>query len=345
MAGHKILRKVHVALPLSSSTTMIGSLPHHNIDTALDFSFRVSIPFLPQIPIRNPWEFMIAQALEGMPGLEIARDGSTVLNREVWLGRTQNFNQRLIQAFERDSEPEAFEAFEPSSAASSSWQPFLWELTERKVKLAKIQIAGPITCQWVLRTKDGSHTEKTPEISAQIYRLVLARALAMSRRLFLDGIQPILFLDEPGLFALNPSNPKHLVSLQELKITIQALKKEGVIVGLHCCSHTDWPSVFSLGLDVLSIDTAQSLKAVTDERSLLDSFLLGGGRLCLGVIPTTREASLNWNAKALYEATIKLLEPRIVRESILTPACGLALHDAKDAETILETLLQFQRLV
>lgn len=339
------MRKVHQALPLSSSTTMIGSLPHHNIDAALEFSFRVGIPFLPQIPIRNPWEFMIAQALEGMPGLEIERDGSTSLNREVWEGRSKAFNQRLIQAFEKNDDPEAFTQFEPSSAASSCWQPFLWELSERKVKLAKIQIAGPITCQWVLRTREGEHTEKFSDISAQIYRLVLARALAMSRRLFLDGIQPLLFLDEPGLFALNPANPKHLVSMQELKLMIQALKKEGVLVGLHCCSHTHWPSLFSLGLDVLSVDTAQSLGAIVGEESLLDAFLLGGGRLSLGVVPTTREAASEWDAQALYKSVGDYLGRNRLREAILTPACGLALHDAKDAETILETLLEFQRLV
>ncbi len=288
---------------------------------------------------------MIAQALEGMPGLEISRDGSTALNQEVWLGRSRAFNQRLLHAFDTANDPEAFSSFEPSNAASSCWHPFLWELAERKIKLAKIQIAGPITSQWVLRTKDGSHTEKIPEISAQIYRLVLARALAMSRRLFSDGIQPILFLDEPGLFALTPGNPKHLVSLQELKLMIQALKKEGVIMGIHCCSHTHWASIFSLGLDILSIDTAQSLKAITQEPALLDSFLLSGGRLSLGVVPTTREGMSEWNAKNLYHSVRSLIEPRRLQESILTPACGLALHDAKDAETILETLLEFQRLV
>ena len=33
-------------------------------DAALAFSFSMDVPFLPQIPIRNPWEYMIAQALE-----------------------------------------------------------------------------------------------------------------------------------------------------------------------------------------------------------------------------------------------------------------------------------------
>ena len=54
---------------LARRTTGIGSLPHHNIDTALEYSFQFGLPFLPQIPIRSPWELMITQALEGLPGL------------------------------------------------------------------------------------------------------------------------------------------------------------------------------------------------------------------------------------------------------------------------------------
>ncbi len=80
-------------------TTGIGSLPHHNIDAALAFSFQATIPFLPQIPIRNPWEYMIAQALEGVPGLEVetgsysrigARNLRRLLRREVGLVGTHD---------------------------------------------------------------------------------------------------------------------------------------------------------------------------------------------------------------------------------------------------------------
>src|SRR4051812_41571970 len=88
-------------------TTAIGSLPHHNIDAALEFSFQTDIPFLPQIPIRNPWEFMIAQALEGMPGLAIDEDGTCRLDLDVWTGRCHAFNERLLTAFSQASHPDA----------------------------------------------------------------------------------------------------------------------------------------------------------------------------------------------------------------------------------------------
>lgn len=339
-------------------TTMIGSLPHHNIDAALAFSFQVDIPFLPQIPIRNPWEYMIAQALEGMPGLNVEKDGSVVLDVEVWNGRAHSLDQRLLQSFSTmAANPNAFEAFEPSAATSSSWQPFLWELEEREIRLAKIQIAGPITSQWALQLSDGSNTSKHTDIATQIYRLVLARALGMTRRLQRGGIQPILYLDEPGLYGLLSSEPRHLMALQELRILIRALRKEGVIVGLHCCSNTDWKSVYSLELDILSVDSNLSLSSLLEDGESFEKFLKSGGRLSLGVVPTSKNNEFDlpvYNANALYKKLFDIFgsrlgkRPELARQAlataIYTPACGLALQTTADAENVLATLLDFGAL-
>ena len=340
---------------LNLGTTGIGSLPHHNTDAALEFSFQLSIPFLPQIPIRNPWEYMIAQALEGMPGLQMEKDSTALLDIDVWAGRSHAFNERLLDAYASAAKPAAFESFEPSSAASSCWQPFLWELEERQVRVAKIQLAGPMTSQWALRLNDGSNIDRSPEIAAQIYRLVLARALAMTRRLQAGGIQPLLYLDEPGLYGLSQDNPRDVMGLQELKLMVQALRKEGVWVGLHCCSNTDWTRILNLGLDILSIDTGLSLDLFLESGDALEKFLTGGGRLSLGVIPTDKSllGSGRLDVKDLFLEIIDTfgkhwkekqgLVRKCLKEAIYTPACGLALHSTTDAEMILATLLEFQK--
>jgi hypothetical protein len=336
-------------------TTAIGSLPHHNVDSALQFAFSTSIPFLPQTPIRNPWEYMLAQALEGLPGLQAESDGTVTLNVAVWESRSAKLDQELTRAFERaDSDLAAFEAFEPSTAISSSWQPFVWELEEREVKKAKIQIAGPLTAQWSVRTKDGHTLDRNPEVAMQIYRLVLARALAMSRRLQVSGIQPLLYIDEPGLFGLMASSTKFHLGLQELKLMIQTLKKDGVEVGLHCCSNTDWDAVLGLGIQVLSIDTALSLRALLTPSRLpaIEDFILSGGRLSLGVIPTARSSVLqSLEPEPIFSEILSSFQSsgadpdlvrRILTQAIYTPACGLALHSVADADLVLELLLEFR---
>lgn len=338
-------------MKITGKTTAIGSLPHHNIDAALAASFQVDLPFLPQIPIRNPWEFMIAQALEGLPGLVVEKDGTVTLDIDVWTGRTHAFNERLLNAFSAmGAKRDAFEAFEPSAATSSSWQPFLWELEERGAKAAKIQIAGPLTSQWALRLSDGANISKYPELASQIFRLVLARALAMARRLHAGGIQPVLFLDEPALYTST-----HPIAMQELGLVIQALRKDNVLVGLHCCSNTDWNAVLQLGLNYVSLDTNLSLENLLETGPALERFIAQGGRLALGVIPTSKSLTRLPEVEDLFTELLDHFsskwngKPELVRQTLAdalyTPACGLALHNTADAEVIMSTLVEFGRYV
>lgn len=339
-------------------TSGIGSLPHHNIDSALAFSFQFQIPFLPQIPIRNPWEFMIAQALEGLPGLRAEKDGTAILDVDIWHSGASLLTRRLNEAIEQ----ERYEWFEPSAATSSSWHPFLWELRERAVRVAKIQIAGPLTAQWALQMTEhsgttGNYLDRYPDISNQIYRLLLVRALAMTSRLQAQGITPILFLDEPGLYGISKGNARHLLGLRQLQLMVQTLKKKGVIVGLHCCSNTDWNSVLGLGFHFISLDTALSLENCFSNPDSIERFVNDGGRFSLGVVPTTVSsfALHGLNAKDLIGHFLAAIPPqwdnrkdlfqRILKEALYTPACGLALHTAADAELILAMLKEFQTLL
>ncbi len=336
---------------MGTLTTGIGSLPHHNVDAALEFSFKHDIPYLPQIPIRNAWEYMIPQALEGLPGLLVEKDGTVLLDINVWSARAKAFSEKLSLAFENSISHRAFESFEPSAASFSSWQPFLWELQERKVKLAKIQLAGPLTSQWALKLLDSSSIFEHPDLTTQIYKLVLARTLAMCCRLKEVGVQPFCYIDEPALYAFSIKEPRHLLAVQELKILIQAMKKEGVLVGLHCCSNTNWKVVLELGLDFISLDVQLSLESVLacDEVKL---FLKAGGHFSFGVIPTSKtqaQDQLQLNPQEIFlvlkETLLKYkLDPKqVLAQALYTPACGLALHSTSYAETVFEHLTNFRK--
>ena len=325
--------------------TAIGSTPHHNVDSALECSFQWSIPFLPQIPVRNPKEFMIYQALEGMPGLQLEDKGQVTLDRNVWLEKAGTLTEKLEEAF-RSNDSSLFYCFEPSADSYNCWKPFLWELQERHIGHAKIQIAGPMTSQWVLRLQDGTPADKYVEISMQIFRLVLAKTIAMVRRLKAIGVTPLLYIDEPSLYCFSSHLPRHLMGLQELKVFIQSLKKEGAIVGLHCCSNTDWGAVLSLGLDVFSIDAKLSLHSILQHKGALLKFLQQGGRLSLGVVPTDEggagiasfdpEAAVQAIQRSFQKAEFPIeTTTSILHSSIYTPVCGLALHRIEEIEPIL----------
>lgn len=314
-------------------TTGIGSLPHPSIDAALAYSFKMGIPFLPQIPICNPGEFMIAQALEGLPGLQAEKNGTVNVDLNIWASRAKTF--------------------EPSEALSSSWQPFLDELSEQNTPIAKIQIAGPFTAQWSLNS---GNLEQPLHFNSQIHRLILARSLAMIRGLQQNGIQPIIYIDEPALYTFSIEDPRHILALQDLKFFIHSLRKTGAQVGLHCCSNTTWEALIGSGkseLHILSIDSKLSLKGLLNApNQVLETFIQSGGTLSLGIIPTAQPSALHsLRVEDLFEELLDTLshawknQPALIKkalkEAIYTPACGLALHSISDAEFILEILDEF----
>lgn len=307
----------HALLP----TTGIGSLPHHNIDSAIEYSFRFDIPFFPQIPARNPNEFMLAQAMHGLPGLLCDSDGTVTVDVDVW-----NKNRGALEGFQ-------LKTLEPSSDFASCWRPFLWETIERKAPMVKAQIAGPLTCQWAAKLSDGTPIGSHPKIASQILKLITRRAETMVQSISKTGAHAIFFIDEPALFALDKNNPQHGVALNELKILIGALKKQGATVGLHCCSNTAWKPILELGMDILSVDAALSLDGLLSHKKEFERFIDEGRRLSLGIVSTSNGKHPTHAADLVKKLPIKALA-----QALLSPACGLAFKTPQECEQIYNDL-------
>jgi hypothetical protein len=331
------------------ATTAIGSLPYTQLELALQQAFLVDIPYLPQLPLRDPAEYMVPQALDGMPGLRHDREGNATLELDVW--RKGWLDARLERAIDRG---DGLSAFEPRPAACAAWRPFVWEVEQRRAPFAKAHLAGPTTLRWALRTTDGRRLSELPdgaEIEAQILRLVMAKGLAMAQRLREAGATPVIFLDEPGLVAFERGNGRHIVALQELRVVILALQHAGAHVGVHCCGNTDWASLLQLPWDLVSLDARLSLGPVLEAKEALGRYVASGGAFALGLVPTNIEpvgAALGLDAvvDGLLTTVPALLEqaaPGLLRRCLVTPACGLAMRTVSDAEQILDTLRRAQR--
>ncbi len=355
-------------------TTGIGSLPHHNADSALEFSFRSDIPFLPQIPIRNSWEFMLPQALEGLPGISPGAGGAALLDFTTWSHKAKAFDDKLANATSSDR----YDEFEPTPHSNSCWKPFLFELGERQTKFAKIQIAGPFTARWAIQLSEGTPSEALTQLDRQVFKLILARSLSMVDRLRSMNVTPLVFIDEPGLYALAPENPRSHAALQEVKVLVESLKRRGAQVGLHCCSDPDWKAVFSLGMDVISFDGERSIKSLFTHADSALQFMRNGGTFSIGIIPTLLDSShLSeggtqeiLDAGILFSRVLSQVEAAIgsalrpthdkvgmetdgtflsflealKNRLILTPSCGLALHSVSDAERVQSLLQECRRI-
>src|SRR5438128_1212848 len=323
------------------ATSGIGSLPHTQLELALQQALLLDIPAAPQLPRRDAAEYMVPQALEGLHGLRADAEGNASLDLGDWRRGAATLDARLDHALERD---DGMQRFLPSTGAWQALRPFLWEVEQRKLPFAKVQIAGPFTLRWVLRTTQGEPLAATGDgkaIERQIFRLVLARALALSRRLRETGARPLIFLDEPGLYAFDRRDPQHLVSLQELRVVVLALRRDGAVVGVHCCGNTEWAPLLGLGWDVVSIDARLSLEAVLATGPAFERFQAAGGVLSLGIVPTDLSAPDDVDA-VLQDARARLGREVLAR-SLLTPACGLAMRSVPDAERIFAELRRAQQ--
>ncbi len=327
--------------PAPLSTTAIGSLPHTQTELALQLVLRLDVPAAPQLPAIDRAELMIPQALEGLPGASFDESGVAVIDRKAWSEGRHALEDRLIAALAGDAEP-----FAPSGTSYRAFRPFLGEVEERKLPFAKAQLAGPLTVRWASRLDDGAPVGALPELEAQIFKLILARSTAMARALRERGTQPIFFLDEPGLYAYDRRKPLHVVQLQELRVLVMALQKEGALVGLHSCSNTDWAAIFDLGVDLVSVDAGLSLGAVVATGAALDRFVARGGQLVLGVLPTNAAVDYDVAERVAHAAALlgDRLRP-VLRSSLVAPACGLAMRTVHEADRIHADLLEAQRLL
>ncbi|XXF79842.1 hypothetical protein P2318_08830 [Myxococcaceae bacterium GXIMD 01537] len=344
MSAPTIRRAVQL-LP-SCATTGIGSLPHTQVELGLQVALSLDIPFLPQLPVGRPGELMIPAALEGLPGLRFDEEGLCTVDLAAWEAGREDFRARLEAALASG----ALEAYEPTPEGCRAWRPFLWEVEHRNLAFAKAQLAGPFTVRSVARTSTGASALEVPGLEQDIFRLVMARSLAMVKALRRAGTTPLFFLDEPGLYALERTRAQHLLAVQELKLLILALQREGALVGVHCCGNTDWSVLLDAQPDLLSLDVRLSLDAMLEEREALGRFLDAGATLSLGIIPT--DIASTYEVAELADSVEASLKaglprgwrfPRVVSTVLLTPACGLAMRSVADAERILGELKQAQR--
>jgi len=327
-----------LALLPRGAITGIGSLPHTQMELALQMALAVDVPYLPQLPSANPAELMVPAALEGLPGLVADDGGACTVDLGAWEAGRGELDGRIEAAIRSGDAA----TFLPGVNAARALRPFLWEVRERRLAFAKVQLAGPATVRWSSRLSTGAPLSDHPGLDAQVFRLVLVRALALIQAVRTSGAMPLFYLDEPGLCALDTSRAAHLAVLTELRLLVAALHREGALVGLHCCGNTRWPALLELGVDLLSFDVRLSLDALLDEPRPVRRFLDHGGAFSLGLVPTDlgQQADPEELARAVEASFASALpdRPDALRQFLATPACGLAMRTVLEAERIFEQL-------
>ena len=307
----------------------VGSLPHMDPCAAATFALerQPRLPAAPSLPNRSGMERMIAQAAWGIAGVRVLADGSLLLD-----------DPRL-------------DARAPLTTAGIDGEPFLGLRTflgavaGRRAPI-KLQLTGPVTLGIALHSL-GVSAGRAFAVAGSAVR-ARARALLAVAQDTAPMAPLVVFIDEPGLTAaMHPGFPLEPTRTIDLVSSVLATLEPHAVTGLHCCGRADWRMVLQAGPQMLSLP----LDTGADEHSgALSAFLERGGWVAWGVVPTTgplgstperlwQQLSAEWCA-----LTQGGCDPVLLREqSLVTPACGLALHGEAQADLVVRLTGQVAR--
>lgn len=311
-----------VNLRVGTATT-IGSLPHRHMDAAVSLALAASpdLPVAPSLPALEPREGMISQGASGLRGVTVHDDGT-------------------ISVYGRLDPDDPFDTSTDAGiggVAFASMRRFLDAVRQRSGPI-KLQLTGPVTLALALIDAGAEPGDAFATAGSAVRRRGAAMLDYAAR---VAPLAPrVAFLDEPGLAAI--SEPGFPIDRDDALDAVSAALvtlESGSITGLHCCGEADWRLALETGPQILSVPLTPSL---TDHAGALGVHLDQGGWIAWGAVPTHQPIGENpdrlW--RALSETWCELVQRgcdglRLREQALVTPACGLALHDTVQAENIL----------
>ena len=304
---------------LGGVATGIGSLPHRDAREAAEFAFFATpeLPCIPSLPRRSPAEAMIAQAVVGIRGISIGQYGSLMVNVE-----------RIdpLAEVKTDLDHDAYVGL----------RTFL-EFAQGYTGPVKWQFTGPVTLGLAL-IRAGVPMHTAFDVAVRTVRTHV-RNIYDAVESALPSSAQVVFIDEPELgdlmddsFPIAPDTAMDLMSG-----ALAAVEREG-LVGLHCCADVDGASLLASGPAILSVPVADNLKSYA---GFLAKFLENGGVIAWGAVatdgPLMPSADRAW--KKLSGLWCDLVQggcdaQKLRQQSLITPACGLAMHSEDSAAQI-----------
>jgi len=317
--------------------TVIGSLPCTDPAKAVDLVLEklVTVPTWPQLPQVGFQENMYVQFMSGLPGVQVEK----------------------IRVNLADYDPEAIytkilednvDLFAFPQYGFSGFHEFMSRELPSSARAVKGQITGPVSLGLQVTDLDDK-----PVIYDEAYAEIIRKSLNLmarwqERELRRKCPETILFIDEPYLSIIG--TPFASVSQADVTSWIAEVTTglEGM-TGIHCCANTDWPFVMSMGIDVLSFDAYDYGYTISLYPEEVDRFLQNGGSLAWGIVPNHEEPFLQENASSLADKVEELMtslvnkgldREMLLRQSLLTPQCGLGGLDAEVGAKVLDLLVE-----
>jgi methionine synthase II (cobalamin-independent) len=338
-----------MALDFSCMATGIGSLPLTDPDEAAALTLRYlpEAPVWPQLPKRGFQEQMGAQYSGSLPG--IVRDET---RQRFYFDTTRDLTMELERFFDRYLEKD-YEYFGLSEDFAAGFHAFLRALEKSpptRARFLKGHVTGPLTAGISYKDEQGRDIIHNDQLFDAVVKNLAMKAVWQIVRLGTFGKPVIIFLDEPAMetlgSAFSPAAPE-LVA-EKLDEIIDAIHECGGIAGIHCCGNADWPLIFNTKVDIVNFDAFDYLDRVLLYPAEIRAFIDRGGALAWGIVPTGAFTGAETAAGLMekLESGVGRLgaggvpRGRLLRQSIVTPSCGLGSLRPEHAEAVLKLTLE-----
>ena len=317
------------------ATTLIGSLPCKSPSEAVDkvLGGHVDCPCWPQLPARGNCESMYLQTGEHLPGI-YTRDDKIIVD----LG---NYDPTEAYMAILGEDVSYFQAQEEHHAG-------LYEFLGRDVSkfmAVKGQVTGPISEGLLVEDSTGR-----PVIYDESYSEIVRKTVNMAAKWQVGELRKlndnvIMFFDEPSMSLLG--TPFASISDDEAVAWInEAIEGVDATTAIHCCGNTNWPLVLGTNIQLLNFDAYVYGKNITLFPEEISAFLDRGGILAWGIVPNssliegeTPETLADRLCEHIDDLVKKGVDKdTLVRQSMLSPQCGLGGCDGEFVDEILELL-------
>ncbi len=327
--------------------TGIGSLPVTDPDAAAALSLRYlgEAPIWPQLPQRDFREHMDGQYSESLPGMQL-----DTAKRRFYFDASRDLTPELERFFGRYIEKD-YGFFRISEEYASGFYAFLRALKKgvpAGVRFLKGHITGPLTAGISFKDEAGRDIAHNDVLFDAVVKGLAMKAAWQIKELGQFGKPVIIFIDEPAMESLGSAFcaiPADVIA-EKLNEIIDTIHELGGIAGIHCCGNADWPMIFNTKVDIVNFDAFGYMEKVMLYPADIKKFFERGGALAWGVVPAgafTGKETVEMLAAKLEEGMNRIEDqgvPKktILRQSLVTPACGLGSLTKEKAEAILTLL-------
>ena len=307
--------------------TGIGSLPHKDPFKASEviLNYFPESPYWPQLPSRVFREGMLAQFTEGMPG--VALDGE-----RVYFHSPFNPASHWEKFYEASSEGR-LDDFIITKEYASGLHTLLELLKGKRPLLMKGQITGPITFGLGVSDEKKIPILYDPNLKEMLLKIIASKAKwqEMEFKKVVPEAETLIFFDEPllssyGSISMNLGKEEIIECLNRAISALQGLS------GIHICGATDWSMIMQTGIKVIHFDAYRFFSNMLAYAYELKGFLLNGGFLAWGIVPSEEEyikvETTSSLIKSLGEKIGLLIKEGIPEEiltknSLISQSCGL----------------------